>query len=155
MRFILFLMIVCLTSCKDNRVYDNIIALPSDGWKANYSLHFDVDIKDAKKDYTLMYNVRFLSTYEYYNLYVRYQVLDSTGKLVAKKLQGMDLFDPKTGRPNGKGLGDKFDFDVISDKKFTFPAAGKYRIKVNQYMRRDPLEGIEAFGVKIIDPSNQ
>ncbi|HEX8546429.1 MAG TPA: gliding motility lipoprotein GldH, partial [Cytophagaceae bacterium] len=115
MRLIFFVMIVFLSSCKDNRVYDNIIPLPPDGWKANYSLHFDVDIKDAKKNYTLMYNVRFANTYEYYNLYVRYQVLDSTGRLISKKLQGMDLFNPKTGKPNGNGLGDKFDFDIISD----------------------------------------
>ena len=62
------------------------------------------------------------------------------------------LFDQKTGKPLGDGLGDIYDHKVISSRSFMFPTKGKYTIKLKQYMRQDPLPYIMSMGVSVEKP---
>ena len=61
----------------------------------------------------------------------------------------MFLMDAKTGRPLGSGIGDIYDhqFELLHDLKFN--AAGTYKIILKQYMRKDPLPGILAVGIRV------
>jgi len=57
--------------------------------------------------------------------------------------------DKTTGEPLGDGAGDIFDHQVLGLKNQVFPQNGTYTIKLQQYMRRDPLPGIMAVGVRV------
>jgi gliding motility-associated lipoprotein GldH len=74
---------------------------------------------------------------------------DDAGNLLHEKLQGMDIFDPATGVPRGSGMSRTYDYEVLSEKKMTFPKAGKYTFKIKQYMRQPNIKGIKAFGIRL------
>jgi gliding motility-associated lipoprotein GldH len=60
------------------------------------------------------------------------------------------MFDAKTGAPNGtSGLGDIFDHQALLISGHKFPYAGIHKIKFEQFMRKDTLEGIFAVGVRV------
>lgn len=143
-----------LLSCDKNRVYDQVIEVDDVGWNENKVFKYYFDIKDTAESYNILYTVRYTPEYPYYNLYVKYFIADSAGNSIEQKLQGMDLFDPKTGQPLGSGLGDIYDYQILSQKNFHFPHPGKYTLKVKQYMRKSPLPGINDFGVRIVKKSN-
>jgi len=75
--------------------------------------------------------------------------LDSAGKEVSNTLQGMYLFDEKTGQPKGSGWGNDYDYAILADSNYHFPFNGKYTIEIQQYMRKDTIEGISDFGLSI------
>jgi len=138
-----------LSSCDSKRVYDTMKDLDSSAWNERKELAFEVNIPDASVPYTLYYSLRYDNTYPYYNLYINRLLEDSTGKMLNKKLQAMDLFKNDTGMPMGKGMGAKKDYLIISETNYKFPYAGKYTFKLKQYMRQENLPGISAVGFRI------
>ena len=141
---------LCLAGCDPKRIYENNIDLQKNEWKQEQELVFDFAIEDPDKTYNLLYNVRYAHTYPFYNLYISYFLYDSTGRQIPHKNPvGMDLFNPKTGKPLGSGLGDFFDYSILDNKPIRFPMKGKYTMKIKQYMRQNPLIGIASFGIRI------
>ncbi len=57
--------------------------------------------------------------------------------------------DPKTGKPNGSGLGDLFDHKFLIKRNYRFPKPGKYTMQIRQYMRQDPLLNILSVGITV------
>jgi gliding motility-associated lipoprotein GldH len=146
---ILVLVLVVLGSCDKSRIYEQNIDLPDTKWEENKELSFDFEVPDHRQMYNVLYNVRYSMDYPFYNLYVKYYLLDSTGKELNQKLQGMDLLDPKTGRPFGKGVGGVYDYRILALPNHIFPYSGKYTMKVKQYMRQNPLPHIYSFGLRV------
>ena len=66
-------------------------------------------------------------------------------------MEELILFDSKTGKPLGDGLGDIFDhkFKIKSLSNYRFPKAGEYTFSVEQNMRQDPLLGVMSVGVSV------
>jgi gliding motility-associated lipoprotein GldH len=149
--------VICFTSlgafsgCDENRVYDTHIDIENALWPENKELNYDFEIKDHQQAYNVIYNIRYANTYPYYNLYLHYYLADSAGKVLKDHQLHMDLFDSKTGKPLGKGLGDLFDGTFLNQdlKAYRFPYAGKYKMKLRQYMRQSQLQGISSVGVKV------
>ena len=129
MRSIYFLLIGLwsLTSCEDNRIYDTHVDIENALWPENKELNYDFEVKDIKQAYNVIYNIRYANTYPYYNLYVHYYLTDSADKPLRDHQLHMDLFDSRTGKPLGKGLGDLFDGTFLNQdlKDYKFPYAGK------------------------------
>jgi gliding motility-associated lipoprotein GldH len=144
-----FLGLLLLTACSDDRlVYEKIYSLPGGKWYADSVLRFELPIAQAGK-YDVYYHIRNTLDYPYYNMYVQYTLIDSTGKVLAKHLQHIELMDPKTGEPYGTNLGDIFEHELIALPVYEFPAPGKYIYLIQQYMREDPLPEVLSFGVKL------
>ena len=138
------------SACDSNRIYETNKDFADRSWKVTDTTQFEFDVKDLGVNYNLLYTVRNSLDYPYSRLFVTYQLQDSTGKQLEKKMVYGYLFDEKTWRPNGNsGLGDLYDhrFPLISD--YTFHQPGKYKLVLQQYMRTDTLEGILAVGVRV------
>lgn len=118
-------------------------------WTSQQKLTFPVEVSDHKKPHRLLYLVRYNKDYPYYNFYVKRHLLDSTGKEISSTLQGMYLFDEKTGAPKGGGWGNNYDYSILADSNYLFPYNGKYTIEIQQYMRKDTIQGISDFGLSI------
>ncbi len=97
-----------------------------------------------------MLTVRNESDYPFANLYYQWQLKDSTGRELDKKLASDYLFDQKTGWPLGNsGLGNIYDHRFHLLEGYTFPYNGKYTLQYEQFMRTDTLRGILAVGLRI------
>lgn len=143
--------ITIFTSCDTQRVYETNEDIEEANWKKEDTVTFEFDIVDINVPYNLYYNVRYKNDYPFYNLFTRYFLYDTTGKVIKTPPlpEDMYLFDMKTGEPYGKGLGDVFDSRVSFLKDYKFSQAGKYKIQVVQYMRKEPLPGIVSLGLRV------
>ncbi len=139
-------------SCDNSRVFEKNIEFKDKVWHSDSVISIQFNIIDAKKTYNLYYNLRNTISYPYHNIYVNYTLEDTLGRQLRSSLVNTNLFDPKSGRPLGSGLGDVFDHQVLilSDHKFDRP--GAYNFNIQQYMRKDSLPEILAVGVRVESP---
>jgi gliding motility-associated lipoprotein GldH len=150
LRYLFFLITLTVFSCDEQRIFEKNYDFDNRYWIASDKPEFDFDISDDQQAYNIYCNVRNSVAYPYSRLFVTYYVEDSLGKQVQKKLFDQMLFDPKTGKPSGtSGLGDIYDHQVPILTNYKFGYKGKHKIKLEQFMRRDTLQGVLAVGVRI------
>lgn len=140
-----------LFACDSDRVFEENQDIPDRIWLEQSALNFDFEISDATKNYTVYANISNSKEYPFYNLYYQYTLIDSLGRPLKKDLMNIHLFDPKTGEPFGSGLGDLFDHRQVVLQDISFPDAGKYTVRLEQYMRRDSLPNIVSVGVRVTE----
>jgi gliding motility-associated lipoprotein GldH len=144
---------VLVAGCDSNRVFEDNKDFVKKSWAINDTVNFEFTISDTTASYNLQCNIRNTIDYPFHNIYVKYSVKDSTQHVVfgneLSKPVGSNLFDEKTGEPNGNsGIGDIYDhrFDLLNNRKFK---AGKYLVKLYHDMRVDTLQGVLAAGVRV------
>ena len=149
LRIFLIGTVILLAGCSRNKIFDRIRDLPDRSWPKDQSVDFQFEISDTQPGYDLFYNIRNSILYKYYNLYLNCTLEDTLGNVLETKLSDFNLFDPKTGKPLGDGLGDLFDhqFEFLHDYHFNNP--GIYRLHIKQYMREDTLMEIMSVGLVI------
>ena len=138
-----------ITSCEQNLVFEGKKDFPERYWVFNDPAVFDFEIAETDKEYDVLVNVRNSGKYKYQNIYLQYYLEDEAGKLISKELKNIQLFNPITGVPVGSGLGDLYDVERPFLEKYKFDQAGKYRFRIDQFMRQDSLPEIVAVGVRI------
>ena len=141
--------LLLFSSCDPDRVYEKNIELKNGDWAIEHEPVFEFEIQDTTQAYDIYFNVRYNLKYNFYNLYLKHQLIGPEGKVISANLHEMVLMDPKTGKPLGKGFSDTYDMQARALKGIIFPKAGTYRIKLTQYMRQDPLPDIIAVGVRV------
>ncbi len=147
------LMVVLLTGCLEPVVFEKSVDIINAQWNVTQTPSFEFEISDTSKSYDVYYLVRSTMAYPYHNLYVKFYLEDTLGHPIASDLHNMNLFDPKTGEPLGSGLGDIKSQEILALPQYRFSKAGIYRLKIEQYMRVDPLPSIISFGISV-RPSN-
>ena len=141
--------VIFISGCSRNKIFDRIKDLPDRSWPKEQSVDFQFKIVDTHTGYNLSYNIRNSILYKYYNLYLNCTLEDTLGNILETKLSDFNLFDPKTGKPLGDGLGDLFDhqFEFLDNYHFNNP--GIYQLHIKQYMRDDTLMEIMSVGLVI------
>ena len=148
-RLLLPILAIILLACDPSRVYEDNTDLAGQLWTQDQVVAFRFQIQDPNSSYNIYSNIRNAIDYPYYNLYYQYTLQDSSGKVLTKKLQNIDLFDPKTGEPYGSGLGDLFDHQQLILEDYEFDLSGEYIVSFQQYMRRDTLPLILSVGARV------
>lgn len=144
-----FLMIILLAGCDTNAVYKQYADIEAGKWYIKNAPSFTFEITDTTTAYNIYYTLRNTLSYGYYNLYLTRYLRDSSGKELESRLDELILMDPKTGKPNGDGLGDLFDHKFLMKRNYHFPKPGKYTLQIRQYMRQDPLLHIQSVGITV------
>jgi len=148
--FVVSVVSILLISCDQNRVYEQNADLSQGYWLTSEKPEFDFVINTSIDKYTLYGNIRNTVSYPYARIFFTYYLLDSAGNELQKKLVTQHLFDAKTGKPFGSsGLGDIYDHQFVLLKDYRFQYPGKYKFKLEQFMRTDTLQGILAVGLRV------
>jgi len=145
----LLMAVALIVACDRHRVYEDFTDLNEDFWHQDSVKRFRFTIADAGQSYRLMTLFRNKQAYPYHNMYYRYTLRDAKDSILQQELKEIFLFDPKTGKPNGGGIGSTFDHSQVVSEKFTFPAAGDYAVDIQQYMRLDTLPHIRSVGWRV------
>lgn len=138
-------------SCSPPGFYQNVVNINQEEWYVDSVAVFKFEIDDVSRTYDFYYQIRNNIDYPFYNLYLTFYLENDLGEQIDQDLQNVTLFDPKTGKPFGSGMGDLFShrLGIPGLQQYTFPRTGTYHFKVKQYMRRDPLPGIQSLGLII------
>lgn len=139
---------ILLFSCTEDRYYEDNQDFEDRIWNMEEIAGFEFEIDSIEVPYQIKLNVRNTMDYSYRNLYIKYELSDST-HLMGDKLLNIDLFAPKSGKPYGERQSDIYAHQLMLQDSLYFPEKGKYRIELKQYMREKKLEGIVSVGVRI------
>lgn len=141
-----------LVGCEKSDDFKEIRDFKKTEWLSAHKQTFEFEIKDISKTYRFNYLVRNSISYPFYNLYLQQKLADSSNNILSNSMDEVILFEPKTGKPYGDGMGDIFDSRILAPKlqavKFAKP--GKYKWILNHNMRPDPLTGIISIGVEVL-----
>ena len=148
----MLLISVWVLSCDNNAIFKSYEDLKDTKWYVKKIPSFTFEVKDETVPYNIYLLIRNASQYPYNNLYVTRYIYGPDGKQISNRLEEVTLFNPKTGKPFGDGLGDIYEHKVLSTRNFKFPKKGKYTIKLKQYMRQDPLPYVMSIGVIVEKP---
>lgn len=150
---------LCMTwvfwACNDAAIHKEIVDFDNAEWAVEDIRKFTFEVRDNSKTYSINYLLRNAVQYPFYNIYLKSWLKDSTGTELESGMEELLLFDQKSGKPMGDGLGDLFDHKIgaAQYRAVKFPYNGTYTFELQQNMRPDPLVGIMAVGFEVIDNS--
>lgn len=136
-------------ACESNSVFNGKKDFSDKYWSFNDPAEFEFEITETDKPYNFFLNIRNTSKYQFQNIYLQYYLEDSTGMLLSKELKNIQLFNSITGVPLGDGIGDIFDIEKAFLEDYSFQNPGKYKLRIDQFMRQDTLPEILSVGLRI------
>lgn len=146
---ILFLaipLLVILSSCDPDRIYENNIRVPQNGWSVSENVSFEVPITDSVALSNFYINLRHTEDYKFSNLYLFIDTYVPQGQHARDTIE-LILAD-KTGKWYGEGFGKIKEYQVLIRQGVVFPVTGLYNISIQHGMRESDLQGIEDVGIR-------
>ena len=145
--FLTGIVILFLSSCDKNKVFDNYKSIPVGGWEKDSPVTFNFDITSTGQKYNLYLNIRNKTSYNYSNLWLLIEITEPDGAI--KK----DTVEIIIATPAGKWLGEGFgEFKTrisMFQRDVTFNKTGIHTIKIQQGMRENNLKGISDVGFMV------
>lgn len=139
--------LLLLTSCDNNRLFEENKLIDNNAWYYKNKLPFDVQITDTSKYYNVLVNLRVDANYKYSNIFMLVHTTNPEKKTDQRRIE-IRLADER-GKWTGKGLGDLYDYQFPAFKKVKFPQQGFYRFELEQNMRDDTLMYVKAAGIRV------
>ncbi len=145
--FTLFLLVVGLTSCGKKLFYDDVQALPKEGWSKNQKLRFNMEVNDTTSTFQFAMHIRNDLNYRYSNVYFFLETQFPNGNITRDTLECI-VADPY-GKWLGSGYGNLRQNLIVLNPSIKFPLTGQYTFNVEHAMREDVLEGIADIGLHV------
>lgn len=143
------LLICAISSCRQDSVFEESVAIAGQQWSWDTVPSFDVKIDDASKRYALHVSVRHNSNYIFSNLFL---LLHEKGPGLRDTAYRHELaLAELDGRWIGKAAGGLYDHTFLAKENFQFPDTGVYTFSVEQNMRVNPLVGVTDVGIHIFE----
>ena len=145
--FILLILSQLLISCGESYVFEKTYEIEKGAWTYDNTLDYAFEVTDTTKIYNLLLEISHSIDYAYQNCYLKIYTQFPSGEKT-DYLLSVDLADG-IGRWQGDCNGESCTtlFDIA--KQTTFKELGKHTITLEQYMRKDPLKGIESLAIKL------
>ena len=145
--FLALIIIVGLSSCDKNRVFDEYKAIPDYSWNKDNPVVFNFYMEDTTSLHDFYINLRHGGQYQFSNLFLFVTTTLPDGKMARDTVE-LILAD-KDGRWRGKGLGDIWTHSFPFYERFRFPEKGEYKITLTQAMRVDNLPSVMDVGLRV------
>lgn len=139
-----------ILGCSGNELVNERHSLGEMGWIQKNKFEIPFEITDTSHLYDMQVAIRQTNTYSFYNLYFISEILSEEGKSIKKAEAEAIFYDAKSGKPKGSGIGDMYSHSYTIFKNVKFPKSGAYRIRLQQNMRMDTLEGIVSVGASLV-----
>lgn len=139
--------ILFLSSCDKNKVFENYKSIPVSGWEKDSPAIFDFNITNTSWQYNLYLNVRNKTSYSYSNLWLFVEITEPDG-VVKKDTVEITIAD-HAGKWLGEGFGELKTRTSMFRRDVTFSQTGVYTIKIQQGMSESNLKGISDVGFMI------
>lgn len=141
------ILIILLSSCNQQNLIDENIAIAEKGWDHNQRASFEVMVDDSLSLHAFYINIRQQENYRYSNLYVFLHTTFPNGTTTHDTIEC--VLAQADGRWLGKSTGSLISNQILLNPSLRFPLAGKYRFEIEQAMRETTLKGIRDIGIRI------
>jgi len=138
--------IMSLSACGDNRVYDHYEHATVGGWEKNDALAFDLPALEESGRYTLSLGIRTNDAYPFQNLSLVVEQTSFPSKKTAVDVVNCDIAN-HNGRMLGNGI-TLYQYSIPIRKKFHM-RGDSLHITVRHNMKREILPGIVDIGIKM------
>jgi len=149
----LILVLVLLSSCNDNAVFDEYKSV-SNAWNENDVVTFKVNPKDTINPYNLFVNIRNTNAYKYNNLFLVVEMDFPNGRVLKDTLEYRMAY--KTGELMGEGISSVKTNKLWYKEAVKFNEEGDYTVKIQHAMRKNGevngitnLQGVTDVGFRI------
>ena len=143
---------VLMTSCGTPSIYEKEYRIQDEKWTYADSLAFAFEINDVSSRYNMYLDVTHHIDFPFQNMYVLIHSVFPDGKRMVDQ-QSLELQE-KGGAWVGGCSGSSCELRFIMREKLKFEEAGSYQIILQQYSRKDILEGIKKIGL-VLEKSNE
>lgn len=144
---IFILLLLILTSCDGNRVYEENYAVGENGWALDDIKTFEIPITDTISPIKLMVNLRTTIDYPYSNIYLFIESDYPTGY---HKLDTIELILAKPdGEWYGENSGTVVENQFVIAENGRFAKAGTYIFKLQHAMKDETLSEILDVGMRV------
>lgn len=143
----MFLLTISFASCEQKILFQEEKTIPGGIWTYRDTLNFTFSVTDTSELYNMYVEFAHADVFPNQNIYLKLRTLFPDGKRLGKT-RSFDLFDSQgasTGKCSG---GDCHVRSVLQDNAY-FNTPGEYVITLEQFMRRDSIEGIQSIGLVI------
>ena len=138
-----------LVSCGPNYLLNEKLELEGGIWSYDNNLSYKIDIPDTSTIYNLVIEVEHSMDYPFQNLYTNIYTQFPDGKQL-KELISLELAN-SAGLWAGKCSGGLCRTDISIQQGAFFNQPGAYVFTLEQFMRKDTLNGLNAITFKIED----
>ncbi len=149
--FCLLSLVFISVACGPDYAYQQTYEMEGDVWSYADSLSFEFDVPDTNTIYDLYLDIKHSATYPNQNLYVLIHTYFPAGQRLTEQVS-LELADK--GSWEGKCHGDWCTVRIPIQSGAYFNQTGSHRFVLEQYMRRNPVEGIRSIGLFIEETGN-
>jgi len=151
--FLLFFIGIFLTSCDENRVFDQYQSVEN-SWDAKKPVVFTLPKLPADKFYNMFINLRANKDYPFNNIFLIVAMEMPNKKVLVDTLE-YQMANPD-GTMMGTGFSDFKESKLFYKQKFQFKYKGQYKINIKHALRKtgntqgvDKLVGVSDVGFRI------
>lgn len=138
---------ILLSSCNNNVVYTDSVAMPGRTWELMNIAKFKVPVKDTVNSNNVIFTIRTGSSYPFRNIYLFVKTTSPDGKSITDTLEYF-LADER-GKWYGRGFGDIHEMNLPYKSNVYFPLKDTYHFSIQHGMRVGNLKGVYDFGLRI------
>lgn len=144
------LSIVALCSCFKSNVFEKNQSIPNNAWKNSYKPSFEFEISDTSTQYRIYLTIRHTDAYPFSNLWLNISTTmpgDSHAQQIRTEIP--------LSQEDGKWLGRMHDeictqqLSLTKNGTVRFDKLGRYKIKLEQIMRQNPLPEVMSVGIRL------
>jgi gliding motility-associated lipoprotein GldH len=143
------LSILFFTACGPDIIFEKTDELPEAGWDYDQSLSYEFEVKDTSQLYRLELLVKHAVDFPRQNMYVKLYTTFPDGREL-EEMVSLELAN-KAGVWFGDCGKEWCDLIIPIQLEAYFDQPGPYQLRVEQYTRMNPLEGIQQFAFRVID----
>lgn len=142
-------LLALLSSCGPDIIYEKDYELPEAGWSYADTLKFEVPINDTLSVYNLFLDLEHSREYPFENMYVRIHTTFPSSRRITQQVS-LELAG-EAGIWKGDCGSEVCQITIPIQTSAYFNQTGTYVFALEQYMRRNPLPGVQSIALRVED----
>lgn len=144
---LLLLFVILLHSCGPDTIYEKTYEISAGEWFYSDTLTYEVNIDDTLTIYNLYLDLEHSREYPFENMYVRIHTGFPSGERLSKQVS-LELAN-EAGIWIGDCGSEVCEITIPIQMGAYFNQPGAYTFQLEQYMRRNPLPGVQSISLRI------
>lgn len=148
---LLILAVLVMAGCTSSPYFQKQVAIPNASWQSSFMPEIEIEIEDTALAYQTFLILRHDNGFKYSNFWFRLHIQHPGDSIYRQNSRIEKTLADAEGKWLAQGFGGIWEHKMPLSKtqSVDFQKTGKYKIKIEQLMRTDPLPSILNVGLRI------